>query len=577
MRRICGAQGAIIAVVIGLLGATVLVATQWLASIHSGVNAQAAPVARENGDTNGDGVRDLSDAIHYLSWLYLGGPEPVAIAGSSDLQDRVQALEEVAFSEEAALSRAVQEVRKLTPGAQALWDAPAGVLEDTGKSGTPARATLSIGAAATGRVVAFRLDEELSIIPCLDIIEEIPIPSYAAIRPGTPLKLSYQDASGRAFFHGEVAEASLVGSDGEHVLVHIRGFDKMHRLTRGRKSRTFLEQKGSDVVSRVLTDSGVGPAEFEMVLEEEHPTREQVVQYNETDFDFVTRLLAEEGIYFVVLHSDGGAMIRFGDGVQGRVPPSGDALPYPGLGVDPPAGSPLRASALRRTLATGPTRATVGDYDALRALPVFASAGDPGAESEDFDFGVDLTDPADLANAARRQLELLQSSYDALEGASNSAQLRPGKLIAISGVERSFNGKYLVTGVTHRYFADAGGGFYGNIFRCIPESARYRPPRRAPKPGLAGVQSAVVTGPPGQTIYTDAYGRVKVRFHWDRAGANDESSSAWVRVSQNRVAGPQSYFLPEVGDEVLVGFEHGDIDRPVIIGSLWNGEDRPPR
>jgi type VI secretion system secreted protein VgrG len=557
------------------IGMGVILAARW--AISWSARARAGSLAAENGDTNGDGDRDLSDAIYYLSWLYLGGPEPVAIAGSSGVEARVAALEDAVFSGDAALDAAVRAARELTPGAEDLWTAPAGALVDTAASGTPARVALSIGGVALGHVVALRLEEGLSVLPRLDVILEVLSSSYAPIAPASPLRLSYEDASGAALFHGEVGAASLAGSDGESVYVHVVGYTKLHRLTRGRKSRVFLDQRASDIVGRILEDAGVGALEFQMLLEEAHPVRSQVVQHNESDWDFVARLLEEEGIYSVVLHESARATIRFADSGAGLVPSAGVPVPYVGFRLEPPAGTPAHISLLRRTVSAGPERVTVGDYDLARVQPVFATAGDSGGGAEDFEYGVNLVQAGDLAVMARRRLDLLEGSFDVLEGASNATEARPGRVITVGGSEKRFNGKYLIVGATHRYFRDAGGGSYGNTFHALPDAVRYRPPRVTPKSGLAGVQSAVVTGPAGTTTHSDAYGRVKVRFHWDRSGATDDTSSAWVRVAQNRVAGALGAYLPEVGDEVLVAFEHGDIDRPVVLGSLWNGSDRPPR
>jgi type VI secretion system secreted protein VgrG len=213
----------------------------------------------------------------------------------------------------------------------------------------------------------------------------------------------------------------------------------------------------------------------------------------------------------------------------------------------------------------------------LQARPLFASAGDLESQDEDFFWGLHATDPASLDASARIQLERLEGLTDTLDGTSNTIQVQAGKLLEIEGAGSPFGGTYYVVGATHHYFSDAGGGFYGNSFRCIPDSARFRPRCRREKTGLSGVEAAIVTGPAGLTTYADAYGRVKVRFPWDRAGTSDESSSAWVHVAQNRAAGPASYYLPEIGDEVLVAFLNGDPDRPVILGSLFNDNDRPPR
>jgi type VI secretion system secreted protein VgrG len=117
---------------------------------------------------------------------------------------------------------------------------------------------------------------------------------------------------------------------------------------------------------------------------------------------------------------------------------------------------------------------------------------------------------------------------------------------------------------------------YENTFTCIPEGVPFRPARVTPRPA-AGPQTAVVVGPPGEEIFTDKYGRVKVQFYWDREGQRDEDSSCWVRVSQpSSGSGSGVSWVPEVDDEVIVAFEHGDPDRPVVLGAVYNPRRVPP-
>jgi type VI secretion system VgrG family protein len=545
-------------------------------------DAQAVPTATLNGDTNGDGVRDLSDAIRLLNWLFLGGPEPVAIAGSTGLEDRVRALEdEVARLAEsnspadAALAKALDDLKRL--GAGEVWDFPRHLLRNAGAG---AEATLTLNGAKLGRTLAFRLVDGISMEPRLDIIEEIPIPSYGPVAPGTPLSLLYQDTAGQAMFHGEVGEVSVAGVDGKNVYLRIAGFSKLHRLARGRHSRIYQGIPVMDIAKRLLDQGGFPRDEYELVLEGTiSPARDYVVQHNQTDLEFLLRVLSDEGIYFFFVESAKGAKLRFGNGAASRIPATGEVLNYPGHLIDPPQLSAPFLFEFHRSSELAVGKVTLTDYDFEKVTPVFGSASVPGATDEEFDFGVGRFVPAELDALALRRLDLEQSRADAVEGASNTAGLRPGLVVTVGGTSERFNGKYLVTGVTHRYVhagGAAGGGYFGNSFSGIPEAARYLPPLGSPTPAATGLQPATVTGPSGQRIYTDALGRVKVKFPWDREGRNDDSSSAWVRVAQNHAAGAPGFFLPEVGDEVIVAFEHGDINRPVVLGSMWNGKDRPP-
>lgn len=548
-------------------------------------SARADRTASLNGDVNGDGARDLSDVLYILNWLFLDGSEPVAIADSAALEDRVRSLEEQVAqlaaqgsSPETVMKNALADLKKLSTGSEGIWDFTLHVLKKAeGSAAGPATATLLLDGAPVGTVLGFNLAEEVSMPPRLDIITQVPIASFTPVGLEASLKLIYQDEGGQMVFHGEVGEACVAGSDAKSIYLRVAGFSKLNRLARGRKSRIFQGATVPDILKQILAAAGITEAEFEFVFEAPHPSREYCVQYRESDFDFASRLMEEEGIWTFFTYSADGAKLRFGDGSQGRIPPTGKILGYPGYLIEPPAGSVPYISALHRAVSPAIGQVTIGDFDFVKVSPVFGRAGVAGSV-EDFDFGVNLFDPPSLNALALRRLERAQVTADVLRGASNSIDLRPGIVISIGGTDQRFNGKYYVVGATHRYVhagSPQGGGYYGNSFECIPEASAHRPPCTR-KPIAPGAQSAIVTGPPGQQTYTDALGRVKVKFFWDRSGSADEKSSAWIRVAQNNAAATPGFFLPEVGDEVIVAFEHGDINRPYVIGSLWNGKDRPP-
>jgi type VI secretion system secreted protein VgrG len=144
------------------------------------------------------------------------------------------------------------------------------------------------------------------------------------------------------------------------------------------------------------------------------------------------------------------------------------------------------------------------------------------------------------------------------------------------------NKSYVLTSVAHEATEPAGlaghesVAAYGNRFTCIPEDVAFRPARKTPKPVVEGTQPAIVVGPSGEEIYTDEFGRVKVQFIWDREGKNNENSSCWVRVSQQWAgAGWGAMFIPHIGHEVIVDFEEGDPDKPIITGRVYNGNNQP--
>ena len=550
----------------------VLAGARWLLFLDAGARADQA--ASLNGDVNGDGVRDLSDVIYLLGWMFLGGSEPVAIADSA-LEGRVKALEDQLASPAALVRQATDELKSLSTGDEALWDFPAGELKkpDAG-AGAAAGATFTIDGAPAGTVMGFRLVEGISVPPRLDIIAAIPAASVSAARPGAPLELVYRDGDFLTRFRGEVAESAVAGTDASSVYLRVKGFSKLNRLSRGRKSRIFQGLAIPDIVEQLLTEAGITPDEYLFIFEIPHLPLETVVQYQETDLELMSRLLDEEGIFYFFIHGAEGAVLHFGDGPRVRL--AGRTLRYPGHFTAPAPGSGPYISQLHRTVSPAVGRVTVGDFDPVTAGAVFGLAGAAGA-GDDFEFGVNLFDPGSLDALAGLRLVQQEAGVDRLRGASSVPDLRPGAIITVDGAGGLLSGKYYVVGVTHQYVRGraAPDDYYGNSFEGVPDAAAYLPPR-PPRAADPGPQSAIVIGPPGQKTYTDDLGRVKVRFPWLPAGTDEENSSAWIRVSQNLPAGTPGSFLPEVGDEVLVAFEHGDPDRPIVLGALWNGKKKPP-
>jgi type VI secretion system secreted protein VgrG len=221
----------------------------------------------------------------------------------------------------------------------------------------------------------------------------------------------------------------------------------------------------------------------------------------------------------------------------------------------------------------------------------------PGAYAQRFD-GIDKGGgerPAELQKIFQENrrsvgIRMQQEAATALsiQGGSNCRQLVPGYKFTLAAEPRdpqlkllNADGGYVLTGVTHsargdNYRSDGTGFEYSNTFTCIPVALPFRPQRTTPKP-VVGSQTAVVVGPPGEEIFTDKYGRVKVQFHWDRQGKHDADSSCWIRVATIWAGkGWGIVNIPRVGHEVVVDFLEGDPDQPIIVGSVFNADHMPP-
>jgi type VI secretion system secreted protein VgrG len=395
-------------------------------------------------------------------------------------------------------------------------------------------------------------------------------------------------------FNGIVSRIGQGARDATGTRFHAEVVPQLWLLTRTAGSRVFQQLAVPEILRRVLGDAQV-PSSFE--LERSYPARDYCVQYRESAFAFVSRLMEEEGIFYFFRHDAGGHTLVLGDGAGAYGDAGAFRFDRSGGSVQPRVLAWEKAQELR----TG--KVTVRDFDfELPESPIessFAVAGGragleqydfPGYYAQRFD-GVDpgggdrRGDLAHLQEAADRtahdRAEEEAAQIVVAEGVSTVPVLASGSTFALQG-HFDADGRYLLTGVQHsatQPLQGTGGFEYTNSFTCIPASIPFRPPRAAPRPVLAGPQTAFVVGRPGAAPLVDKYGRVKVQFHWDREGKRDENSSCWIRVSQpvGGAGGGGLFWLPEVGDEVIVAFLEGDPDQPIIVGHVYNARERPPR
>jgi type VI secretion system secreted protein VgrG len=229
-------------------------------------------------------------------------------------------------------------------------------------------------------------------------------------------------------------------------------------------------------------------------------------------------------------------------------------------------------------------RMTLWEYDYLKPTTKLAvNQGEEAEEVYDYPGGYREHDEGD--HKARLLLEAQEAERDIVRGGSTATGLEPGFSFKLEGhFHRDMNGKYFLTQVQHmaqagayRAWENEAGLDYHNTFLCIPDGTPFRPHRRTPRPVIQGSQSALVVGPAGAEVHTDSHGRIKVHFYWDRDSQKDEKSSCWIRVSTPWGGkGWGAVSIPRIGNEVLVAFEEGDPDRPIIIGSVYNADQTPP-
>ncbi|MBU1333151.1 MAG: type VI secretion system tip protein VgrG [Gammaproteobacteria bacterium] len=342
-------------------------------------------------------------------------------------------------------------------------------------------------------------------------------------------------------------------------------------LTLASNNRVFQNLSSSDIVTTIFKAHGF--TDFKLSLSGSYEPREYCVQYGETDFAFVSRLLEEEGIFWFFTHEDGKHTLVLGDSSDAFVQiPNGPKVPYLGQGIGVRELHGIRSAQYSVQAVSGVYSAT--DYAFTTPTTSLYSQ----AEAVAGPLSMYEHPGGYIANArgdalTKQRVDGLRSQEKRLIGESDCRWLVPGHWFTLTGHDdTSLNIDWVLTSVTH----DASHEHYRNRFEAIPKASAYRPPRVTPKPRMH-TQTALVVGKAGEEIWTDQYGRIKVQFPWDRDGKNDETSSCWVRVVlpwSGKGFGMQ--FIPRIGQEVIVTFIDGDPDRPLVTGCVYNGDNALP-
>ncbi|MFT3858206.1 MAG: type VI secretion system tip protein TssI/VgrG [Aquabacterium sp.] len=404
---------------------------------------------------------------------------------------------------------------------------------------------------------------------------------------GKPVTVSMALADGKRHFHGYVTRFGIGTPKGRYFSYQAEVRPWLWFLTRTSDCRIFQEMSVPDIVKKVFDDHA-GIAQVKLKLFRSYRPWTYCVQYRESDFQFVTRLLEREGIYWYFEHSDGKHELVLVDSLSAHDPIEGESsIRY----IEDPSHAPPDEEYISQwqsfqQVKTG--KAVLTSYDFERpstSLEVDASLTRPHdqAEAECFDFQGDYIQSGDGKQFAGDWLDEMQCRHHRLRGQGNAMALAAGRRFTLAKHPRDDqNADYLLTRVdiqasVQLFDALGGGSEFLCSFEAIPSDQQFRPARITPKPFMQGPQTAVVVGPSGEEIFTDKYGRVKVQFHWDRYGKKDDKSSCWVRVSQPW-AGQNFGFvhIPRIGQEVVVSFLEGDPDQPLITGRVYNAQQMPP-
>ncbi|MBM4059814.1 MAG: type VI secretion system tip protein VgrG [Planctomycetes bacterium] len=408
-------------------------------------------------------------------------------------------------------------------------------------------------------------------------------------KPGL-VKLVTADG-GTRLLHGIVTRFDQGGRDSRVAYYRVELRPWLWLLTRRADCRIFQGKSVPDIVAEVFQEANC--ADFELQLQGSYPPRDFCVQYRETDFAFVSRLLEEEGIFYYFRHEQNRHVLVLTD-------TAADQPDCPGqVEVDyhsAEGGQHARDTidALEREQELHPGKCSLKDFNfedpgnplSVSAPTADSIGGNQNLEVYDYSAG-DYGNSGEGNRLVRLRIQAEEAASVRVTGRSNCRAFTGGHRFTLQKHFRgALNGRqYMLTSVRHQLVQPSAlhGGepgeenAYRNEFACVPADAPFRPRCATPRPAVRGPQTAIVVGPPGEEIHVDKYGRIKVQFHWDRLGKKDDASSCWIRVSRSWASKQWGQVAhPRIGDEVIVEFLEGDPDRPIVTGCVYNAQTMPP-
>lgn len=390
------------------------------------------------------------------------------------------------------------------------------------------------------------------------------------------------------YFTAYVTKFGLAGMQGRYYEYKAILNPWFWMLTRTKDCRIYQNKTVPQIIKEVFEEHSV--AEYKLHLTERYRQRDYCVQYRESDFDFVSRLMEEEGIYYYFEHGEKANMMILADGPAAHIAFKGyEQIPFI------PKGTEVRSEieyinswSCERQIQPG--KYVMHDFDyakprvTLTAEKAFKLDHDL-SEYEIFDYPGAYTARADGDKYAQVRMEELHARHEIVTGHTNARGISTGYLFTFFKHPRDDqNRQYLIVSARYQLKAEnyesgttQDSVQYSCDFTALQSKQPFRTESLTPIPTVLGPQTAIVVGPAGDEIFMDDSGRVKVQFHWDRYGKSDENSSCWLRVSQPWAGkGWGGVSTPRIGQEVIVDFMEGDPDLPIITGRVYNVEAKQP-
>lgn len=387
----------------------------------------------------------------------------------------------------------------------------------------------------------------------------------------------------KRYFHGYVRNFGFIGKGDRLNVYRAEVVPWLWMLTRTSDCRIFQDKTIPEVIKKVFDDLGFS-GEYKLQLSGSYRKWDYLVQYRETDFNFVSRLMEQAGLMYYFEYASSKHTLIIADNKNAhKTADDGDVKLQDSFGhiLDWQHAYEFTSGKWAHTDYNfeKPTNNLMASAASQVKLP-------ENSKFEFYDFPGEYLEKADGEKDVKVRMEEEEAGHDVVRGKSVCRSFAAGYKFTLSHHRAAAEQKsYILTSVNHH--ATLGDAYmsgssapervYQNSFTCVPDSVTVRPARITPKPTVPGIQSAVVVGPAGEEIHTDKYGRIKVQFHWDREGKKDDGSSCWMRVA-TMWSGAKwgSVFVPRIGMEVVVGFLEGDPDQPLVTGCVYNADNMPP-
>lgn len=414
----------------------------------------------------------------------------------------------------------------------------------------------------------------------LNLVSKDEIDFNEAIKKEALLTIAGKDEY--RYFHGLISNFMLTGNVDTFYTYQATLVPAVWMLNLNQNFRIFQNLTVVEIITKILDEKQIPSDDYIFKLESEYQKKRYCTQYGESDFRFICRILEEEGIFYFFEHAKDSHTIVFSDSDAVYSPIEGeDDISFNHDSGMVAEKETIASFVYNRAICPGKITHTNYNFKRPSLDMEVSEEGDTHKIHEIYEFPGDYGLPPDGSTKAKAHLEEAKALEESAQGTSNCARFIPGCTFSVSDHSHDdLNKEYCLISVEHEgsqpnvYGENSGIGgdyTYSNHFIAIPADTVYRTRKTLKKPFVRGIQSAVVTGPKGEEIHTDEYGRIKVQFHWDREGKKDDKSSCWLRTSQHWSGnGWGMVSLPRIGDEVLVDFLNGDPDWPIMVGTVNN-------